>query len=109
MIPSILLSFAQAALLQALGLVTKWGKAKLKELWEYAKKRVLELEAAPGLTGKEKAAKLSEELRLKALDLSPDATDAAVDAAMKKAAPHLNQAIEILIPFAVIIARAQSK
>lgn len=102
---TLFLSFAQYALLRALDLATRWGKAKLKELWEHAKRRVLDLEASPDLTGKQKAAVLAEELRLMALDLSPDATDRMVSTAMEKAAPFLNQAIEILIPFAVIVAR----
>lgn len=106
---TLLLSFAQAALLQALSLATRWGKAKLKDIWDHARHRVLDLEAQPGLSGKQKAAILAEELRLRALDLSPDATDEMVTAAMATSAPFLNQAIEILIPFAVIIARAQPK
>jgi hypothetical protein len=103
---TLFLSFAQYALLRALDLATKWGKAKLKDLWEFAKQRVLDLEATPGLTGKQKAAVLSEELRLRALDLSPEATDEMVSVAIARSAPFLNQAIEILIPFAVIVARA---
>ena len=105
---TLFLSFAQYALLRALDLATKWGKSKLKDIWEHAKQRVLDLEAAPSLTGKQKAAVIAEELRLKALDLSPDATDEMVSSAMGKAAPFLNQAIEIMIPFAVIVARAAS-
>jgi len=103
---ALFLSFAQYALLRALDLATKWGKKKLAEMWDHAKKRVLELEADPNLSGKQKAAVLAEELRLKALDLSPDATDAMVSHSLEKAAPFLNQAIEIMIPFAVIVARA---
>ena len=103
------IALAQAALIQALSLATQWGKAKLKEIWEHAKKRALELDGMQGLTGKQKAGILSEELRLAALDLSPDATDAAVETALHAAFPFLNQVIEILIPFAVIVARAQQK
>lgn len=102
---TLFLSFAQYALLRALDLATRWGKAKLKELREHAKRRVLDLEQESDLTGKQKAALLAEELRLMALGLSPEATDGMVSASMAKAAPFLNQAIEILIPFAVIVAR----